>query len=432
MAWWFLTLGLLGTIGSGAVLGAAMGLIGFAILYFVAGGATAIAVTAAWNTFTDFTLSSIPIFVLLGDVMVESGISRRVYRAIAPAFANVPGGLLHSNIVVCAIFGTVSGSSMSTAAAVGAIAYPELKRLGYDRRPVVATLAAGGTLGILIPPSLSLLIYGALTNTSIGKLFLAGVLPGLLLAAMFMAYIWFSARIRRAPAYQAPRGQRAERVGWGAALIELVPVAVLLLAVIGSIVAGLATATESAAIGVVAAILMGFVWGDLTWRGLWRALCSSAATYGVLGFVILGTVVLAQSVSVLGLPRQLVESVAAIGLSKYALLGMIILIYIILGSFFEGLSMMVMTLPLVFPLITAAGFDPVWFGVVITVLIEKAVITPPVGLNLYVLTALSNGETSLGEVSLAAVPYWCVILIMLGILVVVPEIATVLPHWAIR
>jgi len=432
VAWWFLTVGLLGTIGSGAVLGAAMGLVGFAILYFVAGGGTSVAVTAAWNTFTDFTLSSIPVFVLLGDVMVESGISRRVYRAISPMFARVPGGLLHSNIVVCAIFGSVAGSSMSTAAAVGAIAYPELKSLDYDRRPVVATLAAGGTLGILIPPSLSLLIYGALTNTSIGKLFLAGIIPGLLLSAMFMLYIWYSARVRKAPAYQAPKGEGVDRVGWARAMLELLPVAILMIAVISSIVVGFATATESAAIGVVAAAAMGFLWGDLTLKGLWRALVSSAITYGVLGFVILGTVVLAQSVSVLGLPRQLVEAVAAIGLSKYALIGVIILVYIILGTFFEGLSMMVMTLPLVFPLITAAGFDPVWFGIVMTVLIEKAVITPPVGLNLYVLTAISNGESTLGEVALASVPYWVVMLLMIGLLVLVPEIATILPDLTMK
>lgn len=432
MAWWFLTVGLLGTLGSGALLGAALGLTGLLILKFVAGGATSLAVTAAWNVFTDFTLSAIPLFILLGDILLASGISKRVYGALAPLFAKVPGGLLHTNIAVCTVFGAISGSSMSTAAAVGSIAYPELTRLGYDRRQVVATLAAGGTLGLLIPPSLSLLIYGALTNTSIGRLFLAGILPGLVLAALFMVYIWSSARLARWPAYQAPPTAPPPAGSRMRALLQIWPVALLILCILGSIASGLATATESAGIGVVAAMLIGWIWGDLDFKSLRRAFVSSASTYGAIGFVILGAVVLAQSVSVLGLPRQLVENVTALGLSKYQLLILIVVVYLILGCVFEGLSMMVMTLPLVFPVMTAAGFDPVWLGVIITILIEIAVVTPPVGMNLFVLTALSNGEVTIGEAARATLPYWIVMLFMILLLVLVPQIALVLPNAVFR
>ena len=425
MAWWLLLAGLSGTIGSGAVLGAALGLTGLIILQFAANGATELAVTASWNTFTNFTLSAIPLFILLGDLLIASGVSKRIYTALSPVFRRIPGGLLHSNIAVCTVFGAISGSSMSTAAAVGSIAYPELVRHGYDKKEVVATLAAGGTLGLLIPPSLSLLIYGALTDTSVGRLFLAGVVPGLLLSAMFMAYIYIAARLGRIP---APTAGADTGDAPAAGIGQLWPVAILIIAVLGSIAAGIATPTEAAGLSVVVAIVLGFVAGDLTLRGLGRALVSSATTFGAIGFVILGAVVLAQSVSVLGLPRSLIETFSGLGLSKYALLAVVVLIYLILGCFFEGLSMMVMTLPLVFPLMMAAGFNPVWFGVIVTILIEVAVVTPPVGLNLFVITAITNGEVSLAEAGRACVPYWLVMMVLIALLAIVPDIALVLPN----
>jgi tripartite ATP-independent transporter DctM subunit len=425
MAWWLLLVGLFGTIGTGALLGAALGLTGLIILQFAANGATELAVTATWNTFTDFTLSGIPLFILLGEVLQESGVSKRIYAALSPMFRKVPGGLLHTNIVVCAVFGSIAGSSMSTAAAVGSIAYPELRRHGYDRQEVAATLAAGGTLGLLIPPSLSLLIYGALTDTSVGKLFIAAVIPGFVLTGMFMAYIYGAAKLGRIPAPSIdPAAQEIPK----ASLWEVWPIAVLLVAVLGSIVMGMATATESAGLGVIAAVALGFFAGDLDMKALWRSLINSAVIYGALGFVILGAVVLAQSVSVLGLPRSLVESVSAAGLSKYTLFGAVVIVYLILGCFFEGLSMMVMTLPLVFPLMMAAGFDPVWFGVIVTILIEVAVVTPPVGLNLFVITAITNGEVTLPQAARACVPYWIVMMALIAWMAAMPSMALWLPN----
>lgn len=423
MVWAFLvgTLGL--TIVSGAVLGAALGLTGLLILEFYGNGATNLAVTAVRNVFKDFTLSAIPLFILIGELLLESGLSARLYRAVSPAFRRVPGGLLHTNIVVTTIFGAVSGSSMSTAAAVGAVAYPEMAKLGYRKPDIVATIAAGGTLGLLIPPSLSLLIYGAITETSIGQLFLAGILPGLLFALLFIGYIAF--RLRHARPDDAGPG-----VGRGKATLAILhcwPIAALIAAIMGSIVAGIATPTEAAGIGVVAAILIGMLMGELGPRRLLRALVRSVESFAVIGFVILGAVILAQSISVLGLPRMLLEEVVALGLDKYVFLLVVILIYLLLGCVFEGLSLMIMTLPIVYPLMTGFGFDPVWVGVLVTVMIEIALITPPVGLNLYVLTALTGQAVTLGEAARATVPFWLLLLAGIVILTIVPEIALLLP-----
>jgi tripartite ATP-independent transporter DctM subunit len=427
MIWTFLAGMVTATVLSGAVLGAALGLTGFAILHFFAGGSTRIGVQTVWNTLNEFTLTAIPLFILLGELLVASGLARGVYRALAPIFARLPGGLLHTNIAVCAVFGAVSGSSMSVAAAVGSVAYPELKSRGYDRAQTVGTLAAGGTLGLLIPPSLSLLIYGALTDTSIGRLFLAGVLPGLMMAALFMAWILVAAL--RNPAI-APE---EKRVALGEALRGLVgvlPLIGLIIAVLGSLFAGLATPTEAAGVGVAAALLLGFAMGDLTWRGVGDALIGTVRTFAVIAMVFIGALVLAQAISILGLPQQLLAAVAEWGLSRWVLLAVVVLVYLVLGVFFDGLSMMIMTLPLVFPLLTGVGFDAVWLGVVVTLMIEVGMLTPPVGMNLFVLVGITGGEVRLGEAALAALPYWIALLVGVALLCLFPGIATWLPSLA--
>jgi C4-dicarboxylate transporter DctM subunit len=415
------------TVLSGAVLGAALGLTGFAILHFFAGGSTRIGVQTVWNTLNEFTLTAIPLFILLGELLVASGLARGVYRALAPIFARLPGGLLHTNIAVCTIFGAVSGSSMSVAAAVGSVAYPELKSRGYDRAQTVGTLAAGGTLGLLIPPSLSLLIYGALTDTSIGRLFLAGVLPGLMMAALFMAWILVAAL--RNPAIAPVE----KRVALGEALRGLVgvlPLLGLIVAVLGSLFAGLATPTEAAGVGVAAALLLGFTMGELDWRGVGASLMGTVRTFAVIAMVFIGALVLAQAISLLGLPQQLLASVAEWGLSRWLLLLVVVAVYLLLGMFFDGLSMMIMTLPLVFPLLTGVGFDAVWLGVVVTLMIEVGMLTPPVGMNLFVLVGITGGEVKLGEAALAALPYWIALLAGVTLLCLFPGIATWLPSVA--
>ena len=428
MIWTFLgaVLGL--TVMSGAVLGAALGLTGFAILEIFGGGVTRLGVQAVFNVLAEFTLTAIPLFILLGDVLVASGLATGIYKAMSPLFGRLRGGLLHTNIAVCTVFGAVSGSSMSVSAAVGSVAYPELSQRGYDRRLVVGSLAGGGTLGLLIPPSLSLLIYGALTDTSIGKLFLAGVLPGLMMAALFMLYIEFTVRRQPSLAPQEPR------MPWGETLratMAVWPILVLILAVLGSLFAGIATPTESAAVGVAAAVLLGFTMGDLTWPKLAKTFLSSASTFAVIALVFMGAVILAQSISLMQLPQKMLETISGVGMSPLVLLVVIVFIYLLLGMIFDGLSMMVMTLPVVFPLMTGLGFDAIWLGVVITMMVEIGMLTPPVGMNLFVLVGITQGKVSLAEAAMGALPFWVLLMVGVAILTVLPGIATWLPSVAL-
>ena len=428
MIWAFLG-GVLGlTVMSGAVLGAALGLTGFAILEIFGGGVTRLGVQAVFNVLAEFTLTAIPLFILLGDVLVASGLATGIYKAMSPLFGRLRGGLLHTNIAVCTVFGAVSGSSMSVSAAVGSVAYPELSQRGYDRRLVVGSLAGGGTLGLLIPPSLSLLIYGALTDTSIGKLFLAGVLPGLMMAALFMVYIEITVRRQPSLAPQEPR------MPWGETLratLAVWPILVLILAVLGSLFAGIATPTESAAVGVAAAVLLGFTMGDLTWPKLAKTFLSSASTFAVIALVFMGAVILAQSISLMQLPQKMLETISGVGMSPLVLLVVIVFIYLLLGMIFDGLSMMVMTLPVVFPLMTGLGFDAIWLGVVITMMVEIGMLTPPVGMNLFVLVGITQGKVTLAEAAMGALPFWILLMVGVAILTVVPGIATWLPSVAL-
>ena len=428
MIWAFLG-GVLGlTVMSGAVLGAALGLTGFAILEIFGGGVTRLGVQAVFNVLAEFTLTAIPLFILLGDVLVASGLATGIYKAMSPLFGRLRGGLLHTNIAVCTVFGAVSGSSMSVSAAVGSVAYPELSQRGYDRRLVVGSLAGGGTLGLLIPPSLSLLIYGALTDTSIGKLFLAGVLPGLMMAALFMVYIEITVRRQPSLAPQEPR------MPWGETLratMAVWPILVLILAVLGSLFAGIATPTESAAVGVAAAVLLGFTMGDLTWPKLAKTFLSSASTFAVIALVFMGAVILAQSISLMQLPQKMLETISGVGMSPLVLLVVIVFIYLLLGMIFDGLSMMVMTLPVVFPLMTGLGFDAIWLGVVITMMVEIGMLTPPVGMNLFVLVGITQGKVSLAEAAMGALPFWILLMVGVAILTAVPGIATWLPSVAL-
>lgn len=426
MSFWALLIGgLVTTAGTGMALGAALGLTGLVILYIFSNGASALAVDAIWNVFNSFTLSAVPMFILLGEILLRSGISERAYTAFSPVFRRVPGGLLHTNIAVCTLFGAVSGSSLSTAAAVGSVAYPEMSRRGYDRDMVVGSLAGGGTLGLLIPPSLSFLIYGALTETSIGRLFAAGIVPGLLIGALFMVYILVRAMRTPSLAPRDPQGLPLRQVlaGFG----QIWPIVLLILAVIGSIVGGFATPTEAAGLGVVVAAVVATIWGDLTPRKLIGAIYDSVLLFSSIGFLVLGATVLALSISILGVPQQILETVADSGLGPHGILLIVVLIYLILGCFFDGLSLMIMTLPVTFPLLTGLGFDPIWIGVLITIVIEIGQVTPPVGLNLSVISALTNGEVSLGRVATATVPYWLIHLFAIALLTLFPALALFLP-----
>ena len=416
------------TASSGVALGAALGLTGLVILEFFGNGSTYLAIDVIWNVFNSFTLSAVPMFILLGEILLRSGVSERAYTAFTPVFAKVPGGLLHSNIAVCTLFGAVSGSSLSTAAAVGSVAYPEMLKRGYDKEAVVGSLAGGGTLGLLIPPSLSLLIFGALTETSIGRLFVAGVIPGLLVSALFMAYIFFLC-LRRPQI--APRWKESTSV-WAVlrGMVQIWPILLLILSIMGSIMFGLATPTEAAGVGVVVAIIISFAWGELTLAKLAAAVQRSVLLFTSIGFIVLGAAILSQSVSILGIPQSILEMAINSNLGTYGIFALIILIYVLFGCIFDGLSLMIMTLPIVFPLLTGLGFDPIWIGVIITVMIEIGQVTPPVGLNLTVLTGVTNNDVPLGRVAVATIPYWMLLLLSVAIMTIFPQIALFLPSIA--
>lgn len=427
MVWLVLALGVLVTGLSGIPVGVGLGLTGLFILHFLAGDAMSLAITTVWNVFNDFLLSAIPMFIIMGEILLASGISSRLYGAASPLFRRVPGGLLHTNIFVCTLFGAVSGASTSTAAAVGSVAYPELKKRGYDRAFVVGTLAAGGTLGLLIPPSLALLIYGATQGVSIGQLFLAGILPGLILSAAFMGVILVNAF--RHPEYTPsdPNKRAIGEILLG--LIRIWPIAFLIFAVLGTIYLGIATPTEAASLGVITSIVIGFAWGDLTVRKLFGALKDSIVVFGTLGVVLVGALILAQGISILGVPSQVMTAIGHLEISRYLIFALVVALYIVLGCFFDGISLMLMTLPVVFPVLTALGFDPVWLGVMITLLIEIGMLTPPVGLNLYVLVAVTRGEVSLTQAARATLPFWLVMTAAIGIFTLVPQLVLILPSF---
>jgi C4-dicarboxylate transporter DctM subunit len=417
--------GLTGLAGSGLALGAALGLTGLLILQFVAGGITFVAVDAVWNVLNSFTLSAIPLFIMLGEIMLRSGVSQKIYTALTPLFQRVPGGLLHTNIAVCTLFGAVSGSSLSTAAAVGSVAYPEMTKRGYDRRVVVGSLAGGGTLGLLIPPSLSLLIYGALTETSIGRLFLAGLVPGLLFSGMFMVYIYF--RCLSSPALSPRQDTSASFAVILKNLFSLWPFVLLIMAIMGSIAFGIATPTEAAGVGVIATILVGKLWGNLTLKILAQSMFAATLLYASIAFVVMGATILAQAVSLLGVPQSILDTVRAANLGPLTVLALVVTIYLVLGCFFDGLSLMIMTLPIVVPLMVGLGYDARWLGVIITIMIEIGQVTPPVGLNLSVLVSVTKDDVSLGEAALATMPYWLILLAGVAILALFPQIALFLP-----
>ncbi|WP_018916918.1 TRAP transporter large permease [Vreelandella zhanjiangensis] len=420
MSWLLLSGSLVIFLTSGAILGAALGLTGMLLLHFQANGATPLAINATWNMLTDFTLSAVPLFIFLGEILLASGVSKRVYNGLTPLFARVPGQLLHTNIAVCTLFGAVSGSSTSTAAAIGAVGYPELKSRGYNPNVVVGTLAAGGTLGLLIPPSLALIIYGATQNVSIGKLFIAGMLPGLLIALAFSTWIIIRSKIGEpvTPTFK----EKVTRSHIVNGLKEIWPLPVLIFFVLGTIYMGIATPTESAALGVVASIVLGLTWGDLTFKRLWQAFKHASIMFTAIGMILIGTVILSQAVSLLGIPRAAVETIGNFGLGPYGILLMIVIVYIVLGCFFDGISLLLMTLPITFPMITSLGFDPIWFGIIVTLLIEIGMITPPVGLNLFVLSSISKNEVDLTAAAKASLPYWLILLGAVGVFTLFPNI----------
>jgi tripartite ATP-independent transporter DctM subunit len=378
-----------------------------------------------WSGSRDFILIAIPFFILLGEILVRAGVAENTYRTLDAWLSRLPGGLIHANIGTAALFSATSGSSVATAATVGTVALPQARKLGYDEKVFAGSIAAGGTLGIMIPPSINLIIYGFLTETSIPRLFAAGLVPGLLLALMFMAAV-------AAIALAAPRlaGPPARAVDWSTrwrTLVHLLPVLLLFLVIIGSIYAGWATPTEAAALGVLAAMGLAAWNRRLTLSMLREAVEGTVRTTAMIMLIILAANFLNFVLASVGLADQLTQFLNALGLGGLGTLLIVVLLYLVLGFFVETLSLMVITIPIVAPIVFQLGYDPVWFGVLLILLVEMALITPPIGLNLYVVQGVRGGG-SLNDVMLGAIPFVLIMLAMAALLIALPELALWLPE----
>jgi tripartite ATP-independent transporter DctM subunit len=405
---------------------ATLGLLGYALqaqyAFFPMIGALG---ELAWGRSNDFILIAAPMFILMGELMHRSGMSERLFGALSPWFANVPGRLMHTNVAASAIFASTSGSSVATAATIGTVAMPQMDQGGYNRPLFLGSIAAGGTLGILIPPSINMIIYAVLTDTSVADLYAAGIIPGFLMAGLFMVMIW--GLCLHNPAWGGPPEERATL--WRArvaGLVHLLPPLGLFLVVVGSIYAGWATPTEAAGLGVVATLALVAANGQLTIPVLLRAFEGTVRTTCMVMLIIIAAFFLNAVMVSIGLVKAITDVVTGLGLSPLMMLLAIVAFYLVLGCFMETISMMIATTPIVVPVLVALGYDPIWWGVVFVILMEAALITPPVGLNLYVVQAVRRGGP-FAEVCLGSLPFVAIMMAMIGLLIAFPQLALWLP-----
>ncbi|KAA0676238.1 TRAP transporter large permease [Roseomonas genomospecies 6] len=381
--------------------------------------------TQLWSASDNFVLLAVPLFVLLGEILVRGGSTDRMYRALAHWLSPLPGGLLHTNIGASALFAAVSGSSVATAATIGTVALPAFRNRGYDPRLVLGTVAAGATLGILIPPSINMIIYGAMTNTSVGRLYSAGIVPGLLLTALFMLVIvmvsWWRPSMAGAREPMAPLGVRL-RALWG-----LVPPLGIFAVVMGTIYAGWATPTESAAVAVVVALLMTAAGRRLSISMLHDCFVATVQVTAMITLIVVAAFYLNFVIGILGIPQALARFVAEIGAGPIETMLVLFVFYLILGCFLETLSMMIGTIPVVFPLVLTLGIDPVWFGIFLVVMCELALITPPVGMNLYVVQGVRR-EGSVVQVIQGTMPFLAMMVLLTFVLIYWQDVALWLPR----
>ena len=378
----------------------------------------------SWGSTNSFTLTAIPMFILMAEFLLRSGLSTRVYRGMSQLVRKLPGGLLQTNIAGCGVFAAISGSSVATAASIGTVALPLLEERGYDRRLAVGTIAAGGTLGILIPPSIALIIYGTFTDASIAKLFVAGVIPGLLLIGLFMLYVGIVSLLRP---HVAPRqADWDEPVDWRLVASDLLPFTVLIVTVIGSLFMGFATPTEAAAVGCVAAMFIARIWGTLDLTIFRQALQNTVRITGSIMFIVLAAFLFSYAIGMAGLPHQLAGWLSGLDMSRTAFLVMLVIGYIIMGCLVDSIGMMVITIPLLLPLLGVYGVDTIWFGIILVLLIEVGQVTPPMGINLFVIQSIRK-EGSLEDVMIGAAPFVLLMLLAIVILWAWPELVLWLP-----
>lgn len=378
-----------------------------------------------WGSMNSFTLTAIPLFVLMAELMQRSGLSFRIYRGLAKVVSRLPGGLLQTNIVGCALFASISGSSVATAASIGGVALPQLVQRRYDRKLSAGSLAAGGTLGILLPPSIAMIIYGSFTDTSVAKLFMAGVIPGMMLTLMFMAYIAVRSMFGRAVPRDTGVDAAAPGISWIGALADVLPFALLIGAIMGSIYAGWATPTEAASGGCLFALILCLIWGDLTWAHLTQAMHRTVQICGNLLFIIYAAYVYAYAIGVAGVGESVTSWLVGLHLSHFAFFGALFVLYTVLGCLVESIGMIVITVPLLYPVLGSYGIDPIWFGVILVMYVELGQISPPIGINLFVIQSIWDGELS--DVVLGTIPFHIIMFVLLFLLTLFPGLALWLP-----
>jgi len=376
----------------------------------------------SWSSTSSFVLFAIPLFIFLGQILVKAKVAERTYSAVDKWLSWLPGGLMHANILTSALFAATSGSSVATAATVGTVALPQAKKYGYNDGLFSASIAAGGTLGILIPPSINLVVYGFLTNTSVVKLFIGGIIPGILLAFMFMVFILMISMIR--PELSGHKSS----VSWKERIIvakDLIPVGIIFIVVVGSIYMGFATPTESAALGAIAALMIAAYYKELNIKILIESFEGTIRTTGMIMFIILAASFLNYVLISLGIGSKITNILNNLNLTPFQTLLILIFMYVIMGFFIETLSIMVLTIPIVHPIIVSIGYDSIWFGIILILLIEMALITPPVGLNLFVVQGVRR-RGSIGEISLWITPFVIMIFVMIAILIRFPNLVFLL------
>lgn len=381
-------------------------------------------ITTIWTASSSWTLTALPLFIWMGEILFRTRLSEDMFRGLSPWMARLPGGLVHTNIVGCTVFAAVSGSSAATLTTVGRMSIPELRRRDYPEHLVIGTLAGAATLGLMIPPSLTLIVYGVTINESITRLFMAGVLPGLVLAAMFMGYVALYARFGRDFRPKADPGMSLrEKLSNSRFLIPLLALVAL---VIGSMYFGFATATEAAAFGVLGSLALAAGQGSLTLHTFAESLMGAVRTSAMIALILAGAAFLSLSMGFTGLPRGLADLIASWELSRFELLMALLAFYVVLGCFLDGISSVVLTMAVVEPMVREAGIDVIWFGIFIVVVVEMAQITPPIGFNLFVLQGMTRHE--MGFIARAAAPMFAIMVVMVFVLIAFPGLATWLPE----
>ena len=381
-------------------------------------------VTTIWASSSSWTLTALPLFIWMGEILFRTRLSEDMFKGLSPWLAKLPGGLVHTNIVGCTVFAAVSGSSAATLSTVGKMSIPELRVRNYPEKMIIGTLAGAATLGLMIPPSLALIVYGVTVNESITKLFFAGVLPGLILAVMFMAYVAVVALTSKDWNPTVETGMSfADKLRNSRFLL---PVFALIVVVIGSMYLGFATATEAAAIGVIGALMLALLQGSLNWTSFQQSLMGAMRTSAMIALILAGAAFLKLSMGFTGLPRALADGIAAMELTRFQLLMALLVFYIVLGMFLDGISSVVLTMAVVEPMVRGAGIDLIWFGIFVVVVVEMAQITPPIGFNLFVIQGMTDHE--MGYITKAALPMFAIMVVMVFILIFFPEVATWLPE----